>query len=88
MYKNIEVRKINNNRIVVININRPSKRNCVNTETGQELLRAFKDFDDDQEALVAIFASKNGIFCAGFDLMEATTLQDPNKLQNWFPSHF
>ncbi|EAR86651.2 enoyl-CoA hydratase/isomerase (macronuclear) [Tetrahymena thermophila SB210] len=88
MYQNIEVKKIENNKIVVININRPQKRNCVNSETAQELLKAFQDFDNDPQALIAIFASKDGIFCAGFDLMEASQIMHPSKIQEMFPLHF
>jgi len=45
--------------------------NSVNSETAEELLKAFKEFEEDKQSLVAIFASKNGVFCSGFDLAEA-----------------
>lgn len=45
MYKLIEVRKINEGRITIININRPTKMNSVNKSTAAELIQAFTEFE-------------------------------------------
>ncbi|XP_070533176.1 enoyl-CoA hydratase EchA19-like [Ptychodera flava] len=57
-------------KIFLIGINRPYARNAVNIETGVKLLEAFKQFDKDDDALVAVFHGKGGCFCGGFDLKQ------------------
>lgn len=54
----------------VVCINRPEKKNCVNHETASQLFSAFKQFDEDSTALVAVLAGKGSCFCAGYDLSE------------------
>lgn len=52
----------------IITINRPEKRNAVDGETARALYDAFKAFDSDAEAKVAVFTGADGNFCAGADL--------------------
>lgn len=54
----------------LIGINRPEKRNCVNPETANLLKLAFQNFEDDDNALIAILYGIGGTFCAGYDLKE------------------
>merc|ERR1712179_215625 len=54
--------------ITLIGINRPEKRNCVNIQTGELLLKAFQNFNDDPNSKVAVLYVVGGNFCAGFDL--------------------
>ena len=49
-------------------INRPEVRNAVDKDTAQALADAFRAFERDQEARVAVLAGKGGFFCAGADL--------------------
>ncbi|XP_069941615.1 enoyl-CoA hydratase EchA19 isoform X3 [Cherax quadricarinatus] len=56
--------------ITMIGINRPEKRNCVNSSTAAALLQAFQDFDKDDSSKVAVLYGVGGNFCAGFDLKE------------------
>ncbi|KAK3872059.1 hypothetical protein Pcinc_022849 [Petrolisthes cinctipes] len=56
--------------ITMIGINRPEARNCINTPTANALLKAFKDFNADDEAKVAVLYGVGGNFCAGYDLKE------------------
>lgn len=56
--------------IALIGINRPEKRNCVNTPTAEALLKAFQEFDADESAKVAVLYGVGGNFCAGYDLKE------------------
>jgi enoyl-CoA hydratase len=58
--------------ITIVTINRPEARNAVNSETALALRAAFKDFDADDEQLVAILTGSDGAFCAGFDLKQAS----------------
>ncbi len=62
--------------------NRPEARNAVDPETGDALVEAFLEFDDDPEASVAVFWGAGGAFCAGWDLKYVSSLkpgEDPLK---------
>ncbi|MEZ5559046.1 MAG: crotonase/enoyl-CoA hydratase family protein [Pseudomonadales bacterium] len=52
----------------IITINRPAVRNAVDGPTAAELARAFREFDADADAAVAILTGAGGTFCAGADL--------------------
>jgi len=54
--------------VVVVTIDRPERRNAVDAATAQELATAFRDFDGDPSAAVAILTGAGGTFCAGADL--------------------
>ena len=61
---------------------RPEARNAVDPETGDALVKAFLEFDDDPEASVAVFWGAGGAFCAGWDLKYVSSLkpgEDPLK---------
>jgi len=55
-------------RIAVIRIMRPERRNAVDAATAQALADAFRAFDADESLDVAIFTGANDVFCAGADL--------------------
>ncbi|CAF1440291.1 unnamed protein product [Adineta steineri] len=58
----------------LIGINRPTKRNCVNHSTALQLLSAFKNFENDDTARIAILYGEGGsAFCAGYDLSEVAS---------------
>ena len=44
--------------VVLIAINRPDKRNCVNEETARQLLQAMVDFEKDDTAKVGVLYGK------------------------------
>lgn len=55
--------------IGTVMFNRPEKRNCMNTNVMQEILRIFEEFDKDPEVKVIILTgSGEKAFCAGQDL--------------------
>jgi enoyl-CoA hydratase len=54
--------------LVVVRINRPEVRNCVDGPTAEALAAAFRAFDTDPELRVAILTGTDGHFCAGADL--------------------
>ncbi|XP_012276351.1 probable enoyl-CoA hydratase 1, peroxisomal [Orussus abietinus] len=56
--------------VMTIGINRPEKRNCLDTKTALSLANALDSFDHDSEALVGILHGIGGNFCAGYDLHE------------------
>lgn len=54
--------------VVVVTIDRPERRNAVDAVTAKELSAAFREFDGDPSASVAILTGSGGTFCAGADL--------------------
>jgi enoyl-CoA hydratase len=55
-------------RIAVVTIRRPERRNAVDAETAAALADAFRRFEGDGSADVAVFTGEGGTFCAGADL--------------------
>jgi enoyl-CoA hydratase len=55
-------------RVTVVTIERPERRNAVDLPTAHALVAAFKAFDADASADVAILTGAGGAFCAGADL--------------------
>jgi enoyl-CoA hydratase len=54
--------------VLVVTINRPEVRNAVDGPTAAELAEAFREFDADDQAKVAVLTGAGGTFCAGADL--------------------
>ena len=54
--------------VSVVTIDRPEVRNCVDGPTAAELAAAFRTFDEDPDAAVAVLTGEGGCFCAGADL--------------------
>ena len=52
----------------IISIDRPEVRNAVDAETAAALADAFRAFDADDDAYIAILTGSGGTFCAGADL--------------------
>ena len=57
-----------NGPVWVITLNRPAVRNAVDGPTARALSAAFRAFDADAQACVAVFTGADGQFCAGADL--------------------
>ena len=55
-------------RVAVIRMQRPERRNAVDAATAQSLAAAFRAFDADDGRDVAVFAGGDDVFCAGADL--------------------
>ncbi len=49
-------------------LSRPAARNAVDGPTARELADAFREFDADEDAAVAVLWGEGGTFCAGADL--------------------
>lgn len=54
--------------VTTIGLNRPERRNAVDRTTAQALADAFRRFDSDPDAAVAVLHSLGPSFCAGADL--------------------
>jgi enoyl-CoA hydratase len=56
------------NRIAIVTVNRPERRNAFNLEVAEKIYAAFKQFDADDTLDVAVLTGAGGNFCAGADL--------------------
>jgi len=54
--------------VTTVVLSRPEVRNAVDRATAAALVEAFRSFDSDEEARVAVFFGEGGTFCAGADL--------------------
>lgn len=64
----MSVRVEKNGPVTTVILSRPESRNAVDRATAESLVRAFSEFEEDDEALVSVFYGDNGHFCAGADL--------------------
>src|SRR5436190_4443119 len=62
------VRSEQDGPVTVVTIDRPEARNAVNGPTAAALADAFRAFDGDDDAAVAVLTGAGGMFCAGADL--------------------
>lgn len=60
-------------RVLIITLNRPSKRNAVNSEITLALDTALNELEDDSDLWVGAFTGAGGTFCAGTDLREGVS---------------
>ncbi len=72
-----------NGHVVTVMINRPEVRNAVDNETAELLADAFRSFDSDETARVAVFSGVNGTFCAGADLNQ---MASGDRRKRWHES--
>ncbi len=66
--------------VTIVGLNRPERRNAVDRSTAEALADAFREFDADDDASVAILRGEGGTFCAGADL-HAVSAGDPNRTE-------
>jgi len=57
--------------VFTVLLSRPERRNAVDRATADALAEAFREFDADDAASVAVLHGEGGVFCAGADLKEA-----------------
>jgi methylglutaconyl-CoA hydratase len=69
-------------RIGLIILNRPDKRNALNSIVIKELKAAFHDFADDSEVKVIILRASGTVFSAGADLQYLQQLQKNSYQEN------
>jgi len=65
--------------VTTVILSRPEVRNAVDVETAQALADAFRAFEADDDASVAVLFGDGGTFCAGADLKAVATGR-PNRL--------
>ncbi len=59
--------------VTTIVLSRPERRNAVDGATAAALANAFREFDVDPDAAVAVLHGEGGVFCAGADLKSVGT---------------
>ena len=59
--------------VFTVLLSRPERRNAVDGDTARALADAFREFDADDDAAVAVLHGEGGVFCAGADLKAAGT---------------
>ena len=64
----MSVRVEKNGPVTTVILDRPDRRNAVDRATAQALADAFRAFDADEGAQVAVLHGDHGTFCAGADL--------------------
>tara|TARA_R110001592_G_scaffold237306_6_gene496232 strand:- start:44341 stop:45114 length:774 start_codon:yes stop_codon:yes gene_type:complete len=81
------------NRVAYVNLNRPKKRNALNSELVVELKNVLRDLENNEACKVIILSGEGEAFCAGADLEYLETLQkntfeenleDSNSLKELF----
>ncbi len=78
-YPNLEL--ATHDRVLVVTINRPERRNAIDGETARALYEAFTDFDADGDLDIAVLTGAGGAFCAGFDLKSLSEGVGENPVQ-------
>lgn len=68
--------------VSVVMINRPQARNAVNVPTAAALAAAFRRFDADPNAAVAVLTGASGFFCAGYDLKQTATGHRAHRVED------
>jgi enoyl-CoA hydratase len=66
--------------VTIVTLSRPEVRNAVDRDTAQELSDAFRAFESDASARVAVLSGDRGHFCAGADLKRFAG-GTPNRMQ-------
>jgi len=59
--------------VTTVYLHRPARRNAVDGPAAAALAAAFRAFDADQDASVAVLHGEGGVFCAGADLKAVGT---------------
>jgi enoyl-CoA hydratase len=65
--------------VFTVLLSRPERRNAVDGAVARALADAFREFDADEDALVAVLHGEGGVFCAGADL-KAVGTSDGNQV--------
>jgi enoyl-CoA hydratase len=63
-----EVRAERSGAVTTVFLHRPARRNAVDGPTAARLADAFRAFDADPDAAVAVLHGEGGVFCSGADL--------------------
>lgn len=70
--------------VTTVILSRPEVRNAVDRSTAKALADAFRLFEKDREAKVAVFFGEHGTFCAGADLKAIASRDHASRLSKQF----
>jgi enoyl-CoA hydratase len=70
-----------NGKVTTVIIDRPEVRNAVDRPTAEALAEAFRSFDADDKACVAVLWGAQGNFCAGADLKAISSGINFNRIE-------
>jgi len=76
----MSVRVESNRHVFTVVLSRPERRNAVDATSAAALADAFRRFEADDDARVAVLWGEGGDFCAGADLQEVAAGR-PNRLE-------
>ncbi len=78
----MEVEVERSGKVCTVIINRPEVKNAIDYETSRQLAEAFRAFEADDSAYVAVLWGAHGTFCAGADLkaLAADPLREAQRL--------
>jgi enoyl-CoA hydratase len=71
----------NRDKVRILTMNRPEKRNALDTELTQELLKQLRVADAEDAVDAIILTGAGPAFCAGADLAEFKDLKDPQAAE-------
>jgi enoyl-CoA hydratase/carnithine racemase len=71
----------NRGAVRLLTLNRPEKRNALNTDLTRELLEAIRSADADESVGAIVLTGAGSGFCAGADLSEFQGLMDPQAAE-------
>src|ERR1700694_6016490 len=71
----------NRGAVRILTLNRPEKRNALNTELTKALLDAMRAADADESVACIVLTGAGPGFCAGADLAEFKGLKDPQAAE-------
>jgi len=74
----VSVRVERSGPVTTVILDRPEARNAVDGPTAQALADAFRAFDADEDAAVAVLWGTGGSFCAGADLKAMSNRVEPD----------
>lgn len=74
----MDIRTEKNNHVWTIIYSRPEARNAMTPENAALLYEAFIEFEQDEQARVAVLFGEGGSFCAGYDLKRAAAMTEFN----------
>ena len=74
------VRTEKNDAVWTVVHSRPETRNAMDEDSAASLYEAFRAFDTDESAHVAVFWGEGGAFCSGWDLKHAAALSGADAL--------
>ena len=69
--------------ILIVTLNRPEKRNAINSEVMCRLYDAWTQLNDDDDLRVGILTGRGNTFCAGMDLEDLKKLRGDEELDEW-----